>query len=94
MVAYTIMNGDVHDAEGYAKYVEITTPTVAKFGGKFIARGANAVVKEGTPMSRTVIVEWPDVATAEAFYSSPEYEEALSHGLPASTRNYWVVDGA
>ena len=93
MVAYAIMNGDVHDADGYGEYVKLAGPAVAKFGGKFLARGGEVVVKEGQPMSRTVIIEWPDLATAEEFYVSDDYKAALDHGLPASTRNYWVVEG-
>ena len=94
MVAYAIMNGDVHDAEAYEKYKVIAGEAVADFGGRFLARGGDTKVYEGSPMPRTVIIEFPDCATAQAFYVSEKYAEALKHGLPASTRNYWIVDGA
>ena len=94
MVAYAIMNGDVHDADAYDKYKAIAGEAVADFGGRFLARGGETKVYEGSPLPRTVIVEFPDMDTAKAFYESDKYAEALKHGLPASTRNYWIVDGS
>ena len=94
MVAYVIMNGDVHDAEAYDKYKVIAGEAVADFGGKFLARGGETKVYEGTPLPRTVLIEFPEMETAKAFYASDKYKEALAHGLPASTRNYWIVEGA
>ena len=93
MAVYSMVNAEVHDADAYGEYAKLAGPAVEKFGGKFLARGGKMVVKEGSPMPRAVIIEWPDMATAEAFYDSPEYQEALSHGLPASTRNYWFIEG-
>merc|ERR1712072_1459179 len=100
MSAYAIVRVDVHDAEAYGKYAAIAGPTVAKFGGEFLARGGAATYLEGagpagsTENQRNVIIKWPDVATALEFYNSPDYKEAMSHGLPASTRDYVIVEGA
>ncbi len=93
MAVYSMVNADVHDADAYGEYAKLAGPAVEKFGGKFLARGGKMVVKEGNPMPRAVIIEWPDMETAEAFYDSSEYQEALAHGLPASTRNYWFIEG-
>jgi uncharacterized protein (DUF1330 family) len=48
---------------------------------------------EGTTRARCVIIRFADMETAQTFYHSPEYQEALSHGLPASERDYKFVEG-
>lgn len=93
MSVYAIVQVDVHDAEAYAKYAELAGPAVAKYGGTFLARGGDVVVKEGQTRPRCVIIEFSDMATAEAFYDGPEYQDALSYALPASTRDYKLVQG-
>lgn len=93
MTVYTMAHIDVHDAEGYAQYAELAGPAVAKYGGKFLARGGTTEVMEGQARARNVIIEWPDMETARTFYNSPEYQRALAHGLPAATRDYMFVEG-
>lgn len=94
MTAYAIMNGDVHDAREYETYKTLAGIAVKKFGGQFLARGGEMKIYEGDPLPRTVIVQFPDMQTAQAFYESSEYQAALKHGLPSATRNYWIVQGA
>ncbi|QHQ34870.1 DUF1330 domain-containing protein [Algicella marina] len=93
MAAYSIVHADVHDADAYAKYAELAGPAVARFGGVFLARGGKSVQKEGQGRSRNVIIQWPDMATAEEFYASSDYAAALALGLPASEREYTIVEG-
>lgn len=93
MAVYTMAHIDVHDADEYAKYAVLAGPAVEKFGGKFLARGGETVVMEGKGRSRNVIIEWPDMQTAKAFYESPDYQAALAHGLPAADRDYLFVEG-
>jgi uncharacterized protein (DUF1330 family) len=93
MVAYTMAHIDVHDPEEYARYAELAGPAVAKYGGVFLARGGETLVMEGLGRARNVIIQWPDMATAKAFYNGPEYQKALSHALPSATREYIFVEG-
>jgi uncharacterized protein (DUF1330 family) len=93
MPAYAIVQVDVKDAEAYAKYAELAGPAVAKYGGEFLARGGKVEVMEGTTRARCVIIRFADMETAKTFYHGPEYQEALSHGLPASERDYKFVEG-
>ena len=48
---------------------------------------------EGEGRARNVIIKWPDTETALRFYKSPGYQKAMSYGLPASSRDYVVVEG-
>lgn len=93
MPVYTMAHIDVRDDEKYAKYAALAGPAVAKFGGEFLARGGETAVMEGTARARNVIIRFKDMATAKAFYNSPEYQEALSYGLPAADREYLFVEG-
>jgi len=93
MAAYSIVRVDVHDAEAYQRYAELAGKAAAEFGAEFLARGGKTLVKEGEARARNVIVKFKDLDTAEAFYNSPTYQEALTHGLPASTREYIIVEG-
>ena len=43
--------------------------------------------------ARNVIIRFGDMETAKKFYHSPEYQEALSYGLPAADREYTFVEG-
>ena len=50
---------------------------VARFGGRYVLRGAGALGLEGDfgDGASMVISEWPDKAAALAFWNSPDYAE-------------------
>ncbi|HTK92871.1 MAG TPA: DUF1330 domain-containing protein [Verrucomicrobiae bacterium] len=49
---------------------------IVSHGGKFVVRGGGLSVLEGEwPFARTVIVEFPSRAAAEAWYRSPAYQK-------------------
>jgi len=93
MAVYAVVQVDVTDAEAYGEYAKLAGPAVAKFGGEFLARGGAVEVLEGTTRDRCVIVRFDDMTTANAFYHSDDYQEALSFARPASTRDYKFVEG-
>jgi len=95
LVAYCMVQISVHDADEYAKYVALAGPAVAKYDGKFLARGGRSVTKEGPEQLRNVVIEFADFDRAVQFYDGPEYQEALGFALAdgVSTRNYTIVEG-
>lgn len=95
MPAYCMVHVNVHNVEEYKKYVTLAGSAVAKYGGKFLVRGGRFVQKEGVAFARNVLVQFDDFETAEKFYDSPEYKEALSFALAdgVSERCYCIVDG-
>ena len=93
MAAYAMVRVDVHDPESYGKYVPLAGAAVAKYGGEFLARGGQTAQMEGEGRSRNVLIRFKDFESAKAFYHSPEYQEALQYALPASTRDYVIVEG-
>ena len=93
MPTYAIVQVDVKDADEYAKYAELAGPAVTKYGGEFLVRGGKVEVKEGSSRARCVVIQFPDLDTAQTFYHSPEYQEALAYALPVSDRDYKFVEG-
>jgi uncharacterized protein (DUF1330 family) len=74
MAAYVVVNVTIRDPERYEEYRRLATPTVGAYGGRYIARGGAVDVREGDwSPSRLVILEFPDVERARAWWSSPEY---------------------
>jgi len=95
MPAYAIVRVDVHDNAAYDKYKEIASKAVRDAGGRFLVRGGEQHIKEGTTRERIVVVEFPDLERANSFYEGELYQQALAHALPdASTRDYVIVEGA
>ncbi|MGY6412393.1 MAG: DUF1330 domain-containing protein [Alkalilacustris sp.] len=94
MAAYLIARITVTDPEAYAKYARQTAAIGAKFGARFLVKGGPMTQVEGGGPERHVVVEFPDRATAEAYYNSPDYQAILPIALRASTRDLVIVDGA
>lgn len=67
----------VDDPARLKAYQTVAPPIVEKYRGKFIVRGGSSVTLEGPVESRRIVlIEFPTVSDAEAFYHSPEYSEA------------------
>jgi uncharacterized protein (DUF1330 family) len=74
--AYWIARVDITNAEGYGPYAAAAGPAVAKFGGRYLARGGKSESLEGEARQRNVIVEFPSYEDAVAAWNSPEYQAA------------------
>jgi uncharacterized protein (DUF1330 family) len=71
--AFVISNIEVTDPAGYQKYGEAAAAVVASYHGKILARGGKAVVFDGRAPQRVVVIEFPSLADAERWRSSPEF---------------------
>ena len=47
MAVYSVVNVQVTDPARYAEYVEKAPVTIARYGGKYLARGGEVEVLEG-----------------------------------------------
>ena len=85
----------IDDQETYARYRDLVGPTVASHSGRFLVRGGAAQRIEGDePCGRVVIIEFPSVAQATAWYNSADYQTALALRLASSTGTVMIVEGA
>jgi uncharacterized protein (DUF1330 family) len=97
MPAYVVVQIAVHDAQTYERYKQLAPPSIAHYGGRYLVRGGATEALEGTwQPPRFVILEFPSVERARAWWASPEYAVAkalrqssahtmmlLAEGLPA-----------
>jgi uncharacterized protein (DUF1330 family) len=68
------------------EYLERIQDTLDPYRGRFLVHGARPEVIEGPWPGTVVIIEFPDMAAARAWYASPAYREIL----PLRTNN---IDG-
>ena len=94
MSAYVIANVAVKDPVRYEDYRRLVTPTLAKYGGRFIARGGRVEVLEGDwQPARLVILEFPSSEAAREWWSSPEYSEAKRIRQATSEGTLVILEG-
>jgi len=94
MSAYVIVDIDVTDPEAYEEYKNLTPPTIAAYGGKYIARGGQTEVLEGEwRPNRLVILEFDSVERARQWLDSPEYSAIKGLRHQSARSNMVVVAG-
>ena len=94
MPAYVIANVDVKDPGRYEEYRKMVLPTIQSFGGRFLARGGKIDSLEGPwHPNRIVIVEFPSVERAKAWWSSPEYAPLKALRQQTSDGSLIVIEG-
>jgi uncharacterized protein (DUF1330 family) len=92
--AYIVVQADVTNPQRYAEYAKLSPGIIAKYGGKFLARGGKTVTLEGPPAkNRMVVIEFPSLEKAEEFYRSPEYTAAKKLRAGAATAQFIAVEG-
>lgn len=90
---YWVAFADVTDPEGYKAYVAANAKAFAKYGGRFLVRGGGAVVPEGQPRSRIVVIEFPSHQAALECYYSSEYAEAMALRQGRSVMDLAIMPG-
>ena len=94
MPAYVIANVTVKDPVRYEDYRRLVTPTLAKYGGRFIARGGQIEVLEGDwRPNRLVVLEFPSMDRAREWWNSPEYSEARAIRQATSEGTLLILEG-
>ncbi|QQA42026.1 DUF1330 domain-containing protein [Pelagovum pacificum] len=90
---YIIGHITVTNPEAYKEYVARDTPILEGFGGKFIVRGGESEVAEGSLKQRHVVVEFPDYETAKKAFYSPEYQEVARIRIDNAESDMLLVEG-
>lgn len=94
MTAYLVARANVTDPDAYQEYARRVPDILAKYGGTFHARGGRSVTLEGdAARKRIVVIEFGTVEQAEAYYNSPEYQEAKAFREGAADMQIAVVEG-
>ena len=94
MKAYVIVDVTITDPTRYEDYKKLTPGSLASFDGKFIVRGGSAETLEGQwQTGRVVVVEFPSMEKAKAWWSSAGYAPAKAIRQSASQTKMIVVEG-
>jgi uncharacterized protein (DUF1330 family) len=88
-----IRDEPVRDEAEMAEYQRMNRESGGKHPIKpLVVYGATEAV-EGPAPDGVILLEFPDVAAAKAWYESPEYQAALPHRLKAADYRAFIVEG-
>ncbi|HUQ42144.1 MAG TPA: DUF1330 domain-containing protein [Candidatus Limnocylindrales bacterium] len=91
---YVVVNVNVRDADRYPEYARLAQETVAKYGGRYLVRGAKPIVAEGTPdLARFVILEFPSLEQARRWYDSDEYRPVRALRQKYADSDLFFIEG-
>ncbi len=95
MAAYVVVDVTVNNPDRYPEYSRQVPATLQPYGGRFIVRGGPTETVEGDwSPKRLVIIEFPTMERARAWYESAEYAPARSLRWELSDANLLFVEGA
>jgi uncharacterized protein (DUF1330 family) len=95
MVAYLVIDIDVHDPEGFKEYSENVSPFIAKHGGRVLARRGAAfevIVGDFTPHG-PAILEFPDRQSIRNLRDDPDYQALIEIRNRTTKTISFAVDG-
>ena len=95
MPAYLVGGVDVSDPAWVAEYGPKVEALVEKHGGRYLVRGGEMDVVEGTtPAARVmVVIEFPSLENARAWYNDPDYAPLIKLRQTGSEAEIVLVDG-
>ena len=94
MSAFIIVEVEVLDKERYETYKSMVPPSLAAYDGKFLVRGSAVETLEGEWFpKRLVVVEFPSLSQAKAWWGSEEYSEAKALRQATAHTKMILVEG-
>jgi len=96
MAAYIIGHVEVRDTAWTMEYVPKATALVQKHGGKLLAGSGCAMESlegEGKLPSAIIVLEFPSMEQANAWYHDPEYTPLIKLRQTGADADIVVVDG-
>jgi uncharacterized protein (DUF1330 family) len=93
MPAYIIADVEVTDPAQYEEYKKLSTATMQAHRAEVLVRGGRAEPLEGREPRRVIVLKFPSLQAARAFYDSPEYARARAARANAAIMNMFIVEG-
>ena len=91
--AYYISEFELTDPEGIRPYSAAVESTFTPFGGRYVVRGGKVVSLEGAPAKRVIMIAFPSLEQAQAWYDSPAYRSILPVRHKSATSRVFIMDG-
>lgn len=94
MKGYIIVDVKITDPQRYEDYKKLTLGSLKPFDGKFIVRGGITETLEGDwEPGRIVVLEFPSMEKAKAWWSSDGYAPAKAIRQSASVTRMIMIEG-
>jgi uncharacterized protein (DUF1330 family) len=94
MAVYAVVNVQITDPDRYTEYRGQAPATIARYGGKYLARGGEVKVLEGDwNPQRLVILEFESMERFNEWYNSPEYAPLKQLRGETTVSDFVVVEG-
>jgi len=94
MVAYVVFTREkMRNTEEYERYREKARPAAAGHPLKPLALYGKYEVLEGPAIEGAVVLEFPTIEAAKAYYYSPAYQDAVQHRFLGADYSVFVVEG-
>jgi uncharacterized protein (DUF1330 family) len=91
--AYYIAEFELTDPEGIRPYSAAVESTFTPFGGRYVVRGGKVTSLEGAPAKRMIMIAFPSLERAQAWYDSPAYRNILPIRHKSATSRVFIMDG-
>jgi uncharacterized protein (DUF1330 family) len=91
--AYSIVEVDVIDAEGFQAFAKSNAAGVAAAGGHFIVRRGRVVTSEGTAPKGVFVIAWDSLDKATGYFNSPTFKELIPLRDKAAKVRLFHVEG-
>ena len=93
-VAYLIAEVTITDEDQMKVYREWSSRAMQEFGAEVLVRGGQVLPLEGDwQPQRVVVLQFKDLATAQAYYDSATYTEARRQREGAGSIRMFAVQG-
>jgi uncharacterized protein (DUF1330 family) len=94
MSAYVIVNIEVTDPVRYQEYIQAAPASIARFGGRYLARGGRAERLEGEwEPKRFVVLEFPNYERAREWWASEDYAGPRALRQASARASMILVEG-
>ena len=94
MPAYLVGIVTIEDAEGFAEYASQVPGLIARYGGRYIARGGTVEVLEGSwAPARVTLAEFDSLEQAKRWYESEEYQALAEIRRRSAKADLVLVEG-
>ena len=91
---YLIGQITITDLKKYQQYASETETIIKNFGGRYLIRGGDQIIAEGTPQGNSdVVVEFDTLEKAKEFYKSEEYAKIIDIRKENSIGYILMVEG-
>ena len=95
MSAFVVVDTKIKNAEVYEEYKKLAKPIAEKYGGRYRARGGELDIRETDlwAPTRIVIIEFPDMKSAQAFVDADEYAPVKPMRTENAECTLFIVEG-